>query len=142
VRIVLDTVVYVRALINPKGRWGRLVFEVSGQHTAITSPEIVREVLQVIQRQEVREKLPLIEYPVRLEGILGVLREATVVEPIERPAVCRDSNDDKFFWCALTAAADYIVSEDRDILDIGEYGGIRTISAAEFLDLAADRHPS
>jgi predicted nucleic acid-binding protein len=49
--------------------------------------------------------------------------------------VCRDADDDKFFWCAAAASADYIVSEDRDILAVEEYEGSRTISAADFLHL-------
>ena len=137
-RIVLDTVVYVRALINPKGRWGRLVFEVAAGHTVVTSPEIIREVIEVVRRQELRDKLPLLEYPVRVEAILATLGEAEVVEPMERPAVYRDADDDKFFWCAAAASADYIVSEDKDILDIEAYQGTRTITASEFLSLPND----
>lgn len=137
-RIVLDTVVYVRALINPKGKWGRLVFEVARHHTTTTSPEIVREVIEVLQRQELKEKLPQLDYSIRFEAILGVLREAQVVQPKDRPSICRDAEDDKFFWCAAAASADYLVSEDKDILDIVEYRGVRTIAAGDFLDLATD----
>lgn len=134
-RIVLDTVVYVRALINPKGRWGRLVFELASRHTILTSPEIMREVIEVLQRHEVRDKLPLLEYTVRFEAILAALREAEVVQVEDQPSVCRDADDDRFFWCAAAASADYIISEDRDILDVGEYEGSQTITAAEFLNL-------
>ena len=137
-RIVLDTVVYVRALISPKSRWGRLAFEVAAGHTVVTSPEIIRELIEVVRRQELRDKLPLLEYTVRLEAIFAALGEAEVVEPTERPAVCRDADDDKFFWCAAAASADYIVSEDKDILDVEAYQGIRTIKASEFLSLPND----
>ena len=134
-RIVLDTVIYVRALINPKGRWGRLAVEVARRHTTITSPEIMREVIEVLQRQEQKHKLPAMEYTVRFEAILAALREAEVVEPNDQPSVCRDADDGKFFWCAAAASADYIVSEDSDILAVEEYEGSRTISAADFLHL-------
>ena len=134
-RIVLDTVVCVRALINPKGRWGRLVFEVASRHTTFTSPEIVREVIEVLQRQDLKDKLPHLEYTFRFEAILAALREAEVVQPEDHPAVCRDAEDDKFYWCAAAASADYIISEDGDILDVGEYRGTQTISAADFLNL-------
>ena len=137
-RIVLDTVVYVRALINPKGRWGRLVLEVAGRHTVVTSPEIIREVIEVLQRPELRTRLPLLEYTVRVEAILATFAHAEVVQPTEHPSVCRDPDDDKFFWCATAASADYIVSEDKDILDVEEYQGIRTITATEFMSLPND----
>jgi len=135
VRIVLEKVIYVRALINPKGRWGRLAVEVARRHTTITSPEIMREVIEVLQRQELKHKLPAMEYTVRFEAILAALREAEVVEPNDQPSVCRDADDGKFFWCAAAASADYIVSEDSDILAVEEYEGSRTISAADFLHL-------
>ena len=134
-RIVLDTVIYVRALINPKGKWGRLASEVARRHTTITSPEIMREVIEVLQRQALKSKLPEIEYAVRFEAILAALREAEIVQPKDRPSVCRDPDDDKVFWCAAAASADYIVSGDSDILAVEEYEGSRTISAADFLAL-------
>lgn len=132
-RIVLDTVIYVRALINPKGIWGFLALEVAKRHTTITSPEIMREVIEVLQRQELRGRLQEIEYAVRFETILAALREAEVVESTDRSPVCRDADDDKFFWCAAAASADYVVSEDGDILAVEEYAGCRTISAGDFL---------
>jgi putative PIN family toxin of toxin-antitoxin system len=138
-RVVLDTVIYVRALINPIGRWGRLVLEIARRHIVITSPEIIREVIEVLHRQEVRDKLPLLEYSVRLEVILATLQEAEVVEPADRPPVCRDADDDKFFWCAAAGSADYIISEDKDILSVGEYRGAKTISADAFMTLAAEQ---
>ena len=134
-RVVLDTVIYVRALINPKGRWGRLALEVARRHTTITSPEIIREVIEVLQRRELKDKLPEMEYAIRFEAILAALKEAEIVQPKDHPSVCRDADDDKFFWCAAAASADYIVSEDRDILAVEEYEGSRTISAADFLHL-------
>ena len=134
-RIVLDTDIYVRALINPKARWGRLALEVARRHTTITSPEIIREVIEVLQRRELKDRLPAMDYAVRFEAILAALREAEVVRPEDQPSVCRDADDDKFFWCAAAASADYIVTEDSDILAIAEYEGSRTISAADFLDL-------
>ncbi len=49
-RIVVDTVVFVRALINPYGRWGRLVFEHADRHNLVLSEPITREVLEVLHR--------------------------------------------------------------------------------------------
>ena len=130
-RVVLDTIVYVRALLNPKGRRGRLVFDTAQQHVVVVSPDIVREVIEVLYRPELREKLPRLEFSARLEAILSILEGVEVVEPKDCPLVCRDP-DDKFFWCAVAASADYIISEDRDILDVGNYRGIHAISAAVF----------
>ncbi|HSH78947.1 MAG TPA: hypothetical protein VLA19_10495 [Herpetosiphonaceae bacterium] len=48
--VVIDTVVFVRALLNPRSMWGRLVFDYAGRYRLVVSAPIVREVIEVIQR--------------------------------------------------------------------------------------------
>lgn len=134
-RAVLDTVVFVRALINPNGRWGRLLFELSDRYVIILSPDIIKEILSVLYRSALRERFPAMAEPAELERVLSLLEQAEVVERDQQLAVCRDPKDNKFFECAVAGGADYIVSEDRDILDVGEYEGIKTVSAEEFMAL-------
>jgi len=133
-RAVLDTVVFVRALINPRGRWGRLLFELSDRYVIVLSPEIIKEILEVLYRSSLRQKFPQID-EVSVDQVLAVIENAEVVESDAELSVCRDASDNKFFEAALAGAAEYIVSEDRDILDITEYSGIKTIAAYEFLKL-------
>jgi len=134
-RVVLDTVIFVRALINPHGKWGRLLFELSDRYVIVLSPEIIKEILSVLYRPSLHRHFPEMAEPARLKGILATLEEAEVVEPTKKLSVCRDPHDDKFFECAVEGRAQYIVSEDRDILDVGEYEGVRTIAADEFTTL-------
>ena len=47
--------------------------------------------------------------------------------------VTDDPDDDKFVECALMAGALLIVSGDYHLLDLGEYEGIRILSAAELV---------
>ena len=47
--------------------------------------------------------------------------------------VADDPDDDKFIECALAAGASLIVSGDYHLLDLGEYEGVRVLSAAEFV---------
>jgi len=133
-RAVLDTVVFVRALINPKSRWGRLIFGAAGRFTIVVSPEIIREIVEVLYRSSLRERYPEIDN-VRVEKVLAVLGAAEVALPNERISVCRDPSGDKFFECAVAGGASLIVSEDKDILAVGEYRGIRTITTEEFAAL-------
>jgi len=76
--------------------------------------------------------------PARLELVLAILEGAEVVEPREKVSVCRDAADDKFFECALEGRADYIVTEDKDILAVGEHLGVKAITAEEFMALLSD----
>jgi uncharacterized protein len=49
------------------------------------------------------------------------------------PQVTRDPKDDKFLATAMAGEADYLVSEDRDLLDLGEHQGIKIVDVATFL---------
>lgn len=46
-----------------------------------------------------------------------------------------DPSDDKFIACALTTGAKFIVSGDRDLLDIKNYLGIEMISPTNFVKI-------
>lgn len=53
----------------------------------------------------------------------------------EFPAVSRDPKDDKRLATAALASADHLVSEDEDILVIGEYQGVTIVEGRTFLRL-------
>ena len=131
-RVVIDAVVFVRALINRDSIWGRLLAR-SDEYTILLSLEIAHEILAVIQRPELRKRLYRLSSLPELQSVLAVLTFAEGVEPKLKESVCRDPKDDKYFWCALEGRADYIVSEDEDVLAVGEYHSARTIRAADFL---------
>lgn len=64
-----------------------------------------------------------------------VLSESTLVEPCENiQAVDEDSSDNKFLECALDAGADYLVTGDPHLLDMGEFEGIEILKPKTFLE--------
>ncbi|MBI5284021.1 MAG: putative toxin-antitoxin system toxin component, PIN family [Chloroflexi bacterium] len=133
-RAVLDTVVFVRALINPVSVWGQLL-EAHDEYELVISPEILVEIVDVLNRPELLRRFPRMSALPDARRVLGIIEKAEFVEPADVEPVCRDPKDDKFFACAIAGGADYIVSEDRDILVVGEYRGVRTVHAAKFLAL-------
>lgn len=46
--------------------------------------------------------------------------------------VSRDPDDDKFISCAVDAKALYVVSGDKDLLEVGRYRFVEILTAAEF----------
>ena len=48
---------------------------------------------------------------------------------------CRDPHDDKYLACAADGDADYIVSGDRDLLDLKRFIGIPIVTARQFLTI-------
>lgn len=133
-RIVLDTVILVRGLINPHGRWGRLLFDHADDYILLVSQPVLSEYLDVLQRPELTRKYRSVATR-DPRAILDLLANAEVVEPATIPAVSRDPKDDPFLATARVGNADYLVSEDRDLLDLDDHEGIPIVTATEFLDL-------
>ncbi|MDQ2785957.1 MAG: putative toxin-antitoxin system toxin component, PIN family [Chloroflexota bacterium] len=132
--VVFDTVIFVRSLINRSGLWGRLVFTHGEQYRLVISEPITVEILEVLHRPELTRKYRGAANA-NLQTILDILANAEIVIVDEIPSVSRDPKDDKFLATAAQAGADYLVSEDQDLLVLRQYEGVRIVDAATFLDL-------
>jgi uncharacterized protein len=132
-KVILDTVVIIRALLDPVSRSGRILFDHSRSFEWIVSQAIVAEYLDVTSRPAIASKLARKNRS--KAGFLDLLAEAKVVSPDSIPAVCRDPGDDKFLAAALAGRADYIVSEDLDLLSLEEYEGIVICDTRTMIEL-------
>jgi putative PIN family toxin of toxin-antitoxin system len=131
-RVVFDTVILVRCLLDPYSWSGRLLFERNDAYEWVVSPAIVAEYLEVIKRPRLVNKYNSIEQR-DLKAILAQIATATMVHPTHVPAVCRDSGDDKFLAAAKTGNASFIVSEDKDLLALVAYEGVQVCTAEGLL---------
>jgi putative PIN family toxin of toxin-antitoxin system len=138
VKVVLDTVVFVRCLLNPRSRWGRLVFDHAAEYRLFISEEIRAEIVRVVARPELMRKYRYVAGNGQA-ALLRRLASAKVVEVLDVPRVSRDPTDDKFLATAKAAEADFLVTEDDDLLVLGEYEGTTIVTAAAFLHLLEQR---
>ena len=65
--------------------------------------------------------------------VIEILGQSEFVDIPNIPNVSRDVKDDKFLATAAIAQADYLVTEDNDLLVLDEYEGAKIIDAATFL---------
>jgi uncharacterized protein len=135
-RVVFDTVIFVRGLINPHGRWGRLVFAHYQDYDLIISEPIATEILEVLHRPELRSKFRGLE-GLDVAAVIALLGQAAAVDVPSIPPLSRDPKDDKFLATAAAARADYLVSEDQDLLVLEQYQGVKLVDAATFLRVIA-----
>ena len=65
-----------------------------------------------------------------------ILYVAEVVRPKrELHVIDDDPDDDRVLECAVEAGADFIITGDRHLLKLGNYGASKILTAREFLDL-------
>lgn len=133
-KVVFDTVVFVRALINPYSIWGTIIFEHTSYYRLFVSKEIIVELLEVIKRPNIIAKFKTFQDR-DTKMVLEIISRAEVVETTSIFSASRDPKDDKFLATAKACGANYLVSENTDLLDLKEYKGIKIITAEAFLQI-------
>lgn len=127
-RAVLDTNIFVSALLG-KGPPAKL-YEAfrNGEFELVCSKPLVAELADVLLRPEL--DIP----PDDVKTAFRLLRQhAVFVRPKHRLSVCRDPEDNRFLESALSGAADFLVTGDRDLLALNPFRGIRIVSPSAFL---------
>lgn len=131
-KVVFDTVVFVRSLINPHSWWGRAVFDYSHRYRLFLSQSVFEEILEVLHRPELTRKFRTLK-GMDWKAVISLLSQAELVDIIETEAISRDPKDDKFLLTAREAGADYLVTGDDDLLVLKEYRGVKIVNMATFM---------
>ena len=71
-------------------------------------------------------------------GIDNVMATPKIEKVVLNVGMGKMTKDDKFVETALVAGASWLVSGDKHLLRLGEYRGIKVISARTFLDMLAE----
>jgi uncharacterized protein len=137
-RVVFDTVVLVRALLNASSPCGRLIFERLDELQLFASPATLSELVAVLNRPELTRKSPRFS-EVEIGRLLALVGRARVMEPERRVSFERDPKDAAFLELALAAGADYLVNEDQDLLSLESYEGTGIVTCRQFLALLEGR---
>jgi len=132
-RVVIDTGVFVSALIRREGRTGDVLRALSnGRFSVIYSVNTLIEVIDVLGRSSFR-----IKYNIEMGDITALVNlirlSGELVTPIRSVCICRDAKDDKFLEAALEGIADCIVTGDADLLVLEKFEGIPIYRPVDFL---------
>lgn len=98
------------------------------------SKEIRDEIEDVLNRPKLRAKFTALTDE-RVQEVMAIFDTGLQVSLGEIPAVSCDPKDDIFLATAAEAKADYLVSEDQDLLVLEDYQGIQIINALELLNI-------
>jgi len=141
IRIVIDTNVWISALISPRGEPARLMRAVRDRRIQLVlTPDLLAEVRAVLQRQRIRRRIDLDDS--EIDVFIQEAIDPAVYVPIRGDVrLCRDPKDDMVVETAIEGGARYIVSRDEDLtrdLDLvaaHEAYDIEVLTVARFLDL-------
>lgn len=140
-RAILDTTVLVSAAAF--GGLPRRVLEAAGTgFELLLSNEILDELEVVLARPKFTEKVPAFTEEDRRSFIEMLIRLGPIIRELPPvPVFVPDPKDTHLLALAMATAADYLVTGDKPLLEVGTYEGTRVITTRAFLDLLEDARP-
>lgn len=126
--VVIDTNVLISGIF-----WKGKPYQViksweRGDFKLLISPEILIEYRRVLE--DFSKRNPGVEVGPVLQ-IIELNCEMVNARPIR--GVCKDPDDDKFIGAALAGGAEFIVSGDQALLNVGTYQGVQIMNPSDFL---------
>lgn len=132
--VVVDANVVVSALLKPGSVPHRALDAARLQFALCISAAVLAEVTGVLARPRLLARIGT----ANTRAFIVLLDEqARRIEPQIRVAASRDATDNAYLELALAADAFAIVTGDRDLLALDPWRGIRIVTPAAFLALAA-----
>ncbi|MCH7568056.1 MAG: putative toxin-antitoxin system toxin component, PIN family [Nanoarchaeota archaeon] len=128
-RVVLDTNVFISG-IHWSGSSEKILHAwFDDKFELISSEETIEEIAETLANF----KIPLPKDDI-LHWISIIAGKSILVKPETSLDIIKDDPDDnKFLEIALEGKADYIVSQDKHLLKLKEFEGIKILSPDEFL---------
>ena len=134
-RIAVDTNVFISTIIKPENKVGMIIVRMrNGEYTLLYSLEVLEEILEVVTRDKIWKRYRLTEETLNT-FVNSIITYGERVQVLTVLNVCRDPDDNMLLALALDGKADYIVSGDRDLLDLSSFQDIPIIKPAEFLSM-------
>jgi putative PIN family toxin of toxin-antitoxin system len=131
--VVLDTNILVRAAFRRNTDPDNVLARAKrGEFETAVSGATLRELITTFAYERIQRRL---EWNAEEQAsfISEYIAASSPAEPITQLAVVRDPSDNRFLELAVEVGAEYIVTTDNDLLDLGEYEGVRIITQAEFM---------
>lgn len=134
-RTVYDTTILASGIVATKDPIALIINAVtSGQVELVISPYILEELRRTLtSKQYFLDRITEEEREKYLSGLDVV---ATLIAPYrETSGIVTDPNDDPIIDLAISAHVEFLVTGDKRILAVGEYEGVKMITAREFYDV-------
>ncbi len=127
-RVVLDTNVFVSGIFWSGSSNQVILSWKGGRFILITSLVTISEIAKTLKDFKIRLSDDMID-----DWIALIMKNSDIVESVEEiDIIDTDPTDNIFLEAAIAGDADFIVSQDKHLLKLKEYRGIRIISPEKF----------
>lgn len=122
-RVVLDTNVFLSGIHWTGDSHQVLRAWFTGKFILVSSPEINEELFAQIKDFKIQMESEEISW-----WETAIIEKSVIVEPKTKLNIVKeDKDDDKFIEAAFEGNCDYIVSQDKHLLKLKEYSGIKIL---------------
>lgn len=131
-RVVIDTNVFVSGIFWEGNFCSQIIDKwKNGEFVLVSSVEILGEFVRTMRNFKIQMPEDMIE-----EWRNLIFENSVMVEPTARVDVVEDDPDDnKFLEAGVAGRVDFVVSQDKHLLGVGSFRGIRIIGTEDFLGL-------
>ena len=128
-RIIIDTNLWISFLITKNfTKLDEIIFSRHG--ILIFSQELLNEFLEVAKRPKFRRFFSSSD----IEEILETIEEyAEYVKVETKIEICRDPKDNFLLSLSVDGNADFLLTGDKDLLDLNKFGDTTIITISDFL---------
>jgi uncharacterized protein len=113
----------------------RAVKKAFAEAELFVSPDLLKEYRDVPLALEGEGKLTHGQLKALISGLAAFVTHAILVNPQGKLSVCRDAEDNMLLECCLEAKARFLVSGDKDLLDLIDLPfNVRVLTPRQFLE--------
>ena|SRR3989338_5468644 len=131
-RFVLDTNVFISGIFWSGNYCSQLIYKWKNKEIEIISSlEIVGELIETLKSFKIQMPEDMIEEWKNL-----ILKNSVLIAPSTKIDIIKeDPDDNKFLETAVDGKADFIISQDKHLLNLKEYRGVKILRPEEAVKL-------
>lgn len=130
-KVVLDTNIIISGIFWSGASEKVLYAWADDKFKLVISSEIIAEIVKTLMNFKIT-----LSFNDILLWLSILIWKAELVEPEEKLDIVKDDSDDnKFIEAAITGKADFIISQDKHLLNLKEFRGIKIVKPEEIMGI-------
>lgn len=118
-RILIDTNLWISALLSRTTRERVALLIAHSDIILLGSENLMAEIMEVVHRPKIARYL---SDAIAAQFLQVLLNRLDLVQVVSKVKVCRDPDDDYLLAICQDAQADFLLTGDKDLLDLGIFG--------------------